>query len=108
GQVRREPLGKRWGQLDRRDSAGAADKPGQDRRVVADPGADMHGMLARPRRGAGDQRGEKRWLAVIQVPFRNDRDDDVIIQKNRISGRRRDIAAAPAYDPPRTAAEELL
>jgi hypothetical protein len=108
GEVRREPVGQHRVQFDRRDAAGTADQPGQDRRVIADPSADMHGMLAGPRRGVGDQRGEKRWLTVVQGPFRPDADHDIIVQIDRIAAWGRPIAAAPANDLPGAGAEEVF
>jgi hypothetical protein len=42
------PLGQRGVELDRRDFAARADQLGQDRAIIAGPGADMDDVLARP------------------------------------------------------------
>ena len=68
----------------------------------------MNQMLARSRRGPGDQRGEKRRLAVVQGSIRDDGDDDIVVEIDGIATRGRSIAAAPADDLPRPLPEEVL
>jgi hypothetical protein len=44
----------------------------QDRRVIADPGADVHDVLARPRTRSRNQHRVQPRLAVVQAALRND------------------------------------
>ena len=54
--IRRRAGGELAIEFDRRHPPRSADQLRENRRVVADPGADMYDMLPRLRRGGGDQR----------------------------------------------------
>jgi hypothetical protein len=54
--LRGKPRGQPGIKFNRRHLAAATDKAVQYSRVVPNPGTDMHSVLARLRRGAGDQR----------------------------------------------------
>jgi hypothetical protein len=77
-----------------------------DGRVVAGSGADVHNMLARLRRGAGEQHGVQRRLAVIDVALREDADHVIRIEARRIGIR--DILAGPSDDRPRPGTQEIF
>jgi hypothetical protein len=95
-------------EFDRRHPPRSTDQLREDRRVVADAGADMYDMLPRRRRGGGDQRRMKRGLAVVQVALRQDADHVIGVQVNRVRIRRRAITAAPAHNLPRPGPEEVF
>jgi hypothetical protein len=80
----------------------------EDRRVVADPGADMHDVLARLRRRRRNQQRVQRRLAVVQIAPRYDADPRVLIEIDRIVARRRYIRARPARHQPRPRPEEMF
>jgi hypothetical protein len=106
--IRRGADGELAIEFDRRHPPRSADQLRENRRVVADPGADMHDMLPRLRRGGGDQRRMKRGLAVVQVALRQDADHVVGVQVNRVGIRRRAITATPAHDLPRPGPQKVF
>src|SRR6516165_5396636 len=108
GEVRRQTLGEATIKFDRRDPAALAHHVRQDRRVVADPGADVDDMLARPRRRRRNQHRMQPRLAVVQAALRNDADQRVLIEIDRIVARRRYITARPAQHRPRPRPEEMF
>src|SRR5262249_39494192 len=103
-----EPLGQFRIEFDRRYPTAATDQSVQYRSVIAYSCTDMHGMLARLRRGTCDQPSVQRRLPVVEMAFRNDADDHVIIKIDGVSTGRRHIAAPPAQDLPGAASEKIL
>src|SRR5262249_27535094 len=67
-------------ELDCRHRTARADESGEDRRVVTEAGADMDDVLARLRGGARDQQGMIRRLAVVELTFGQDADQNVRIE----------------------------
>ena len=57
---------------------------------------------------SGDRRRIKRGLAVVQVALRQDADQVIGVQVNRVGIRRCAIAAAPAHNLPRPGPEEVF
>jgi len=80
----------------------------QDRRVIADPGADVHDVLARPRTRSRNQHRVQPRLAVVQAALRNDADQRVLIEIDRIIARRRYVTVRPAQHRPRPWPQERL
>ena len=60
----------------------------QDRRVIADPGADMHGVVARPRIRVRHQHGVARRVAIIQPTLRYEADEHVLVEIDQVVVRR--------------------
>jgi hypothetical protein len=56
----------------------------------------VYGVLARPRCRRRNQLRVQPWLAVVQHSLRNDADQRVLIEIDRIVARRRYITARPA------------
>src|SRR6516165_2463218 len=108
GEIRRKAHGEAAIEFDRRDPAALAHDVREDRRVVADPRADVHDVLARLRRRRRNQHRVQRRLAVVQVALRYDADQRVLIEIDRIVARRRYITARPARHQPRPRPQERL
>src|SRR5215831_11963223 len=68
----------------------------------------MYDMLSRPWRGASNQKRQERRLAVVQASLGDDADEDIVIQVDRVTARRWFVAAEPAKDRPRAAAQKIL
>src|SRR6516165_9018138 len=104
GSARRQPRIE----LDCRHRTARADESGEDRRVIAEAGADMDDVLARLRGGARDQQGMIGRLAVVELTFGQDADQNVRIEVDGIIAWGRHIPAEPAQDRPRARSQELL
>ncbi len=74
----------------------------EDRGVIAETEADMDDVLAGLRRGRRDHPDVQRRLPVVEVALRQDRHDHVVIEIDRIAGRRRHIARGVPGGPHRT------
>src|SRR6516164_516983 len=72
----------------------------------------MHDVIAFLQARIGKQSGVQRWLAVVEMPLRQDPDHVVEVEVSRIGARRRDIVALPSPlpsdDRPRSGTEEIL
>ena len=79
------PLCQRGVELDRRDLAGRTDQLGQDRAIIAGAGADMDDMLAGLRAERLEEFGVQRRAAVVDPARRVERDDQILVEHDRVS-----------------------
>jgi hypothetical protein len=79
----------------------------QDRRVVAEAGADVNDVIALAHGGRGDQQRMIRGHAVVQFALGHDPDQNIVVEVDRI-GVGREHVAGEAQNGPGTGPEEAL
>jgi hypothetical protein len=101
------PLCQGGVKLDRRDPADRTDQLGQDRAIAASAGADMDDMLAGLRAEGLEEFGVQRRTTVVDPARRVERDDQVLVEHDRVSAGQPMGAVARRHGPRRRPQEGL-